>query len=198
MVRLSDEQVQNFFFRPHSFSLIYFTGDAYDSIPTFLTNCGYAIIREASYHASFFEILDAIAGMEGPRNTIVRKAAYRVSGGTVLLDPEMTVGVSHQTTIVQFCRDHEVDALVAIWERVSEAVIATHLSSNGLRADVCLMRGIFQKPPINPPVGIMQQAGPVGLATFLATAGAPIDAVFGSVSARVFTLDESTMYPVRH
>jgi hypothetical protein len=198
MVRLSDEQVRNFFFRPGSFSLIYFTGDVYDSIPTFLTNCGYAIIREASYHASFFEILDAIAGMEGPRNTIVRKAAYRVSGGTVLLDPEMTVGVSHQTTIVEFCRDHGVDALVAIWERVSETVIATHLSSNGLRADVTLQRGIFQEPPVNPPTSIMRQAGPGGLAAFLAAAAAPLDAVFGSASARVFTLDESAMYPNRH
>jgi hypothetical protein len=56
-------------------------------MPALLTRCGYSIIGEAQYHASFFAVVDAIEVAEGPRDTIVHKAAYQVSGGSVLLDP---------------------------------------------------------------------------------------------------------------
>ena len=51
------------------------------------------------------------------------------------------------------CAAHGADAFVAIWERVSESVIAQHIDANGVRANVVLTGGILQGTPINPPAG---------------------------------------------
>jgi hypothetical protein len=187
-----------FFFRERSFSLIYFPGAARDAVPALLIRCGYAIIGEAQFHASFLDVLDAIDVVEGPRNNIVRKAAYPISGGSVLLDPEMVVGLGHAEVIVQFCAEHRVDAFVAGWERVSEAVFARHIAAAGVLADVFLIGGAVQGTPVNPPARIIREPGPASLRDFLAAAGAPLDEMFGWVSAQLFKLDESVMSPRPH
>ena len=79
----------DFLARVPSFSLIYFTGDVYERLPSFLTECGYKILAEGKREDAFFDLIDVIDRVEA--RTIVSKAAYRVSGGTVLLDPEMVV-----------------------------------------------------------------------------------------------------------
>lgn len=180
----------SFFFRERSFSLIYFAGLTHDAMPDLLVRCGYSIISEAQYNAPFLEVIDVLD--EGPgNNNIVRKAAYQISGGRVLLDPEMVVAIGHPEVIAQLCAAHHANAFVAIWERVSESVIAQHIDANGVRAHVVLTGGILQDTPINPPAAIIKEPSPTGLGDFLAAAGAPLDEMFGSVSARLFKLEES-------
>lgn len=109
----------------------------------------------------------------------------------MLLDPEMVVAIGHPEVIAQACAAHGADAFVAIWERVSEAILAQHINANGVLVDVALVGGIFQKPPINPPATFLNAPTPASLKSFLAAAGASPDEMFGSVSARLFKLDES-------
>jgi len=187
----------SFFFRERSFSLIYFAGLTHDAMPDLLVRCGYSIISEAQYNAPFLEVIDVLDEVidvldEGPHdNNIVRKAAYQIPGGRVLLDPEMVVAIGHPEVIAQLCAAHRANAFVAIWERVSESVIAQHIDANGVRAHVVLTGGILQDTPINPPAAIIKEPSPTGLGDFLAAAGAPLDEMFGSVSARLFKLEES-------
>ena len=86
----------SFFSRERSFSLIYCAGLIHDAMPDLLVRCGYSIIAETQYDAPFLEVINAIEGFEEPRNKIVCKAAYDISGGGVLLDPEMVVATLHQ------------------------------------------------------------------------------------------------------
>jgi hypothetical protein len=113
----------------------------------------------------------------------------------VLLDPEMVVAFNHAEVIARLCAEYRADAFVAIWERVSETVVAQHIGANGVLANVALLRGTPQGTPINPPAGIISAPGPASLRVFLATAGASPNEIFGSVSARVFNLDESRPAP---
>jgi hypothetical protein len=156
----SSEISASFFFREQSFSLIYFAGMTLDAMPKLLVRCGYSIIDNALYNAPFLKVLDAIEVLDGQRNNIVRKAAYRISGGTVLLDPEMVVAFDHAEVIAQLCAEYRAEAFVAGWERVSETVFAQHIGANGVLADVVLIRGIPQGTPINPPAGIIRAPDP--------------------------------------
>jgi hypothetical protein len=183
-----DDVTTDFLTRVPSFSLIYFTGDVYEHVPALLIRCGYSIVAESSQSGSFFEIIDALGTVH--RQTIVHKAAYRVTGGTVLLDPEMVVGVS--PTLMPFCAERGVEAVVAIWERVSESVIATHLTGRGVLMDICTVAGQPQKPPINPPRQLAEQPGPYGLRAYLGAVGAPVDEVFGVIAVRAFELNETS------
>jgi hypothetical protein len=177
------------FFRERSFSLIYFAGMTHDAIPELLTRCGYSIVGETQYNAPFLQILNSVEVVEGPRRNIVHKAAYRISGGMVLLDPEMVVAFLHAKVIAWWCAEYRADAFVAGWERVSETVFVRHVGADGVLADVVLIRGTPQGTPINPPAGIMLAPNPASLRDFLAAAGASPDEVFGSVSARLFKLN---------
>jgi len=167
-------------------------------MPELLVRCGYSIIGEAQYNAPFLGVLNAIEVIEGPRNNIVHKAAYRISGGRVLLDPEMVVAFSHAEAVARLCAEHRADAFVAGWERVSETIFAQHIDSSGVLAKVVLIRGTPQGTPINPPAAIIKEPSPAGLRDFLATAGAPLHEMFGSVSARLFKLDGSGAIPHPH
>src|SRR5262249_18282105 len=95
----------------------------------------------------------------------------------------------------KFCAEHHAAAFAAGWERVSEAVFARHIDASGVRAHVILVRGTPKGTPINPPTGILRAPGPASLRDYLAAAGASPDEIFGSVSARVFKLDESGAIP---
>src|SRR5262249_31188855 len=96
----------SFFFRERSFSLIYFAGISHDAVTELLVRCGYSIIGDTQYNAPFLNVLDSIEGVEGPRNNIIRKAVYRISGGTVLLDPEMVVAFNHAEAIARLCAEY--------------------------------------------------------------------------------------------
>ena len=185
----------SFFFRERSFSLIYFAGMTDDAVPELLVGCGYSIVGDAQYNAPFVKVLDTINAVEGPRNNIVRKADYRISGGTVLLDPEMVVAFAHAEVVARLCAEYRTDAFVAGWERVSETLFARHIDAKGLLADVVLVRGALQGTPVHPPASIISAPSPASLRDFLAAAGAPPDEMFGSVSARLFKLDESGPVP---
>jgi hypothetical protein len=196
LVVQSGDTSASFLFRDRSFSLIYFAGMAHDAMPDLLVRCGYSIIGEAQYNASFQEVLNTIEVVEGPRKNIVRKAAYRISGGSLLLDPEMVVAFVHAGVIARLCAEYRAaDAFVACWERVSETVIARHIAANGVLANVVLIRGTLQGRQINPPAGIISAPSPASLRDYLAAAGAPTDEMFGSVSARLFKLDASDPVP---
>ena len=176
----------DFLGRVPSFSIIYFTGDVYEQVPTFLTRWGYSILSQASHRDSFFAVFDAL-GRSGSRS-ILHKATYRAAGGTVLLDPEMVMGVSRGELLDQFCAEQKVEALVAIWERVSETVIAQRRSGQGVLVDVCYVRGEPQIPPINAPQELVERPGPFALKAFLAAAAAPVGEVFGTISVWTFRL----------
>jgi hypothetical protein len=185
-----DDVTADFLARVPSFSLIYFAGDVYEHMPALLIRCGYSIIAESSERGSFFEIVDALGTVQD--QTIVQKAAYPVTGGTVLLDPEMVVGVSPPSTLMPFCAERGVEAVVAIWERVSESVIAKHLTGRGVLMDTCTVAGQPQKPLIDPPRQLTEQPDPYGLRAYLAAVGAPVDEVFGVISVRAFELNETS------
>jgi hypothetical protein len=110
----------------------------------------------------------------------------------------MIVGLSHAEIVARFCAEHRVEAFVGAWERVSETVFARQVAASGVLADVLLIRGALQGTPVNPPARIIREPGPASLKNFLAAAGAAADEVFGSVSARLFKLDESAMFPRPH
>jgi hypothetical protein len=183
-----------FFSREPSFSLIYFAGLTHDAMPELLVHCGYSIIDEKQYDAPFLKVLDTIEAFEGPRSNVVHKAAYRISGGRVLLDPEMVVAFRHADVIAQLCASYRADAFVAGWERVSETIFAQHIDASGVLAKVVLVRGIPQGTPIDPPAAIIRAPSPASLRDFLAAAGAPPDEMFGSVSAQLFTLREGARH----
>jgi len=172
-----------FLSREPSFSFLYFTGDVYEFIPGFLASCGYLVVAQGHCEAGFCDIYDAIGRMEGPRNSIVRKAAYRVPGGTVLLDPEMAVAGAHAKQIVRFCAEHHIEAFVAIWERYSQTIIGRHIGANGA----------VQGTLINPPPSLMNHTDPAPLKAFLAAASVPLDQIFATLSAWIFKLDQSPM-----
>ena len=183
----SGERVSSeFLFRVPSFSLIYFSGDVYDHIPTFLTRLGYSIVGRGNLEGEFPSVIDAL-GIGGKR-TVVHKAAYRVTGGTVLLDPEMVVGLSK--LVGEFCAGHSVEAVVSIWERVSETVIARRRSGDAVLSEFHSIGGRVIKPPTNVPKDLVDQPGPLALKAFLATAGVPVDEVFGWISVRAFKLGQ--------
>jgi hypothetical protein len=187
----SSDVSASFFFSERSFSLIYFANMTHNAIPELLVRCGYSIIGDTQYDAPFLNVLDSIEAVEGPHNNIVRKAAYGISGGTVLLDPEMVVALNHAEVIARLCAEYRADAFVAVWERVSATVLAKHIGANGVVANVVLVKGTPQDTSINPPAGIISAPGPASLRDFLATAGARPEEIFGSVSARLLKLDES-------
>jgi hypothetical protein len=191
----SSDITASFFFSERSFSLIYFAGMPQDALPELLVRCGYSIIGDTQYNAPFLQVLNSIERVEGPHRNIVRKAAYRMSGGMVLLDPEMVVAFNHAEAIARLCAEYRADAFVAVWERVSETVLARHIGANGVLANVVVVKGTLEGTPINPPAGIVSAPGPASLRDFLATAGARPDEMFGSVSARLFKLDESSPVP---
>ena len=76
--------------------------------------------RRGAVNAPFLKVINAIEVFEGPHNTIVHKATYQISGGTVLLDPEMVVAFFHAEVVARLCAEYHADAFVAGWERVSE------------------------------------------------------------------------------
>jgi hypothetical protein len=191
MTPSDDERTFRFLARVPSFSLIYFTGDVHEQIQTLLTSLGYSIVGQASDHGPFFQVLDGLGTDEN--RTIVHKAAYRVTGGTVLLDPEMVVGISRTEVVDRFCEEHEVEAIVAIWERYSETVIAARRSGQGPLVDAFFVRKRPQKLPMNAPPSLIEQPGPGSLRAFLAAAGAPVGELFGTISPVVYRLDESSM-----
>ena len=170
-----------FLSREPSFSFLYFTGDVYEFIPGFLASCGYSIVGQGHYEAGFGEIYGALRRIEGPRSNIVRKATYRVSAGTVLLDPEMVIVDIGREQIIRFCAEHHVEAFVAIWERYSQSIVSGHFGADGA----------VQGTSINPPPGIINHTDPTPLTAFLAAAGVPLDQIFATVSAWIFSLDES-------
>jgi hypothetical protein len=186
-----DERTNAFLESVPSFSLIYFTGDVYEQIPAFLIQWGYSILGQADQQGSFLQVFNALGRVGNQR--IVHKAVYRVAGGTVLLDPEMVMGVSRGDLMDQFCSEHEVETVVAIWERVSETVIAVRRSGQALLVDACFVRGEPQKPLINAPPDLVQQPSPASLKSFLVSIGAPVGQIFGSISAVVYRLDEANM-----
>lgn len=188
----SDEHIE-FWTREPSFSLIYFSGDVLDAMPVLLASCGWAIIAHGQHQGTHAEIVDAIGPVEGPQNSIVYKAVYPVPGGTVLLDPEMVVGVSYAGALARLCAERSVEAIVAIWERYSESISCKHIGAQGVLVDVYLMQGIMGEQPVNPPPSFLDQTGPGCLKAFLASAGAPLEAIFGNVTAAIYKLDESAM-----
>jgi hypothetical protein len=115
----------------------------------------------------------------------------------VLLDPEQVVGLINDNAITEFCAKHEVEAFVAIWERVSETIVARQFTSQGIRVDVMLMRGQSMNPPVNPPTDLLREPGPAGLKAFLASGHAPIGEVFGNISGALLKLDETLLAPKR-
>jgi hypothetical protein len=151
--------------------------------------------RRGAVNAPFLKVINAIEVFEGPHNNIVHKAAYQISGGTVLLDPEMVVAFFHAEVVARLCAEYRADAFVAGWERVSETIFAQHIDASGVRAKVVLILGTPQGTPINPPAGIVSAPSPARLRDYLTAAGAPRDEMFGSVSARLFKLDESSAIP---
>jgi hypothetical protein len=173
--------------REPSFSLVYFTGDVYGHMPEFLKDCNYAVLAERYVQAPFPELFDSIGDIEGLDNSIVYKATYKVPGGTILLDPEMVIR-GRTEELIRFCSKHLVEAFAAIWERYSETVDGRHLSRNGLHSDFTLMSGEFPEPPVNPPADLMSREGADAIKAFLASGGAPLEAVFGTISAWVFRL----------
>ena len=181
----------SFLFREPSFSFLFFTGNVCDVVPKLLANCGYDVtVGHRRYESTFFEISDAIRRMEGPRN-IAYKAVYQVPGGTVLLDPEMTVG-SYKDEIIESCSEHGIEVFVAIWERFSQSILCAHLAPGGASVDVCVMEGVMQGDAVNPPPSFLKQTDPACLKMFLVAAGVPLDSIFGKVSARVYKLTVSS------
>lgn len=181
----------SFFFREPSFSFLFFTGNVCDALPKLLANCGYDVtVGHKWYESTFFEISDAIRGIEGPRN-VAYKAVYQVPGGMVLLDPEMTVSV-YKDEIIDFCAEHGVEGFVAIWERFSQSILCTHLAPEGVSVDVCVMEGVMQGDAVNAPPSFLNQTDPACLKMFLLAAGVPLDAIFGKVLARVYKLTVSS------
>ena len=194
MTSSADKGDSAFLFRPSSFSLIYFTGEVGRRIEALLGSLGYAITGAANEDMPFAQAFDAIGGVEGPGNTIVYKAVYPVTGGTVLLDPEMTVGVARDDVLRKFCAGHGVEMFVVIWERFSQSTLARRITAEGVRTDVCIVDGKREGPLVNPPAELLASPGPDALIAFLSDAAAPVDEVFGMVRGWFLRLDEASIH----
>ncbi|HEV8015660.1 MAG TPA: hypothetical protein VGP48_09005 [Stellaceae bacterium] len=156
-------------------------------VPALLANCGYSIVEQTRYRSDFDDVTHIAS--QSPSRTLVYKAVYSVSHGTVLLDPEMVVGIANDQRIMQFCTEHRTRAVVAIWERVSQSVIAREITPQGVQVDLIVVEGKAQKA-LNPPPSLLREPSPARLKEFLASGGAPLDEVFGTISAPILKLDE--------
>jgi hypothetical protein len=173
----------SFLTRERSFALVYWTGDVYEHLPSFLQSCGYKILGDRLLTAPFLKVVDEVEDRKLPHGGVVLKAAYQVPGGTVVLDPEMAFD-AHEIT--GFCSVHHVEAFVAVWERFSQTTIAQHVTADGIRVDY-----VEQERAVIRNVGrreVLERVSSGGAKAILIEGGAQLEAVFGTVSARILTL----------
>ncbi len=191
MVLPLDDRLRRAFERPPTFSFVHFDGDVQNYILSLLERCGYRPISKTYFRAPFQDAFTALEKVEGPGNTIVKKGCYPVAGGTVLLDPEMIIGVSHAPQLEQFCKQQSVHATVVFWERVSESISHTVIGPEGIESKTFLFRGKPEGEQVKPSTVLLRDPTPKGLIQILAAAGIPVGQVFGDIDVWAFKLDES-------
>lgn len=185
-----DDRTTRAFERPPSFSFIYFDAQVLGAIPDLLLKCGYRPLGSAQFRAPFQEAYWALEPIEEPDNTIVHKGAFLVTGGTVLLDPEMVIGHSNEEQVRAFCDVHSATATVIIWERVSETVAYLEITPDGRASSTLLIRGEPEGPQVAPRQSLRRKPDPEGLRDALQAAGVPCEEVFGEVDLWALKLDE--------
>ena len=196
MARSDSQSSGSFVSESPSFSVLYFIGDVRDDLRSLLTDCNYRIVGRASCSGSFFDLLDRIS--RSPARTIVYKAAYSISSGAVLVDPEMLIGTVDDGPLQAFCKKHRTIARVAIWERFTRSIIARQISANGIEIDFQSIAGATPRKPLNAPPDLVRWPEPGRLLEFLAADGVQTDQIFGNVLAQIFTLDEAKLAPSSH
>src|SRR6202008_2036674 len=113
--------------RPTSFSMVLFRGDVSKDIPKLLETCQYKIVESSAARTNFPDLYAKLPPPSGPMNSIVSKAYCTINGCTVLCEPEM-VFINYSKELAQFCSEHSTEAVVVIWERVSETAALSQIS----------------------------------------------------------------------
>lgn len=183
-----DERTKRAFERPPSFSLIYFRGNVLRALPSLFDACGYRPLGNATLEEVYWSLED----VEEPSAGVVRKAAYYVPGGTVLLDPEMALGFTNETALQAFLRDAASTAVVALWERVSETAAILVFGPDGLESRTLLIRGEPEGEQVSPRPQLQADATASGLRAAMGGVGLPVEAIFGEVEAWGVELDDGS------
>ena len=178
-----DDRTRNAFTREASFSLIHFRGNVLEALPQLLDGCGYRPVENATLAGPFEEVYWSLQDAEDPETPTMRKAAYLVPGGTVLMDPEMVIGFSHADVLQQFCVDTGSVAVVALWERVSESALVLTVTSAGVRSRTFLIRGQPEGEQVAPNANLAASPDATGVRQVMASLAIPVDSVFGNVEA---------------
>ena len=186
---LDKERITQMLERSPSFSLLAIPGDVGSEIPTFLSACGYEVLRTGSYSGSFAEIYDGIGQPSGPDNSIVQKAWFMAAGNTILLDPEMVL-VTETAKLSDMAAKAGDAVKVAIWERVSESVALVEVGPQGIVRQSWYCQGEQSDEAINAHQEIIDQPDSAGLKLALAGYGLSEDVLFGEVDAAIVELQE--------
>ena len=148
------------------------------------------MLRSTTEHRGSFSDLYADLSHDGDDRHVVRKAWFRASGYTVLVDPEMVL-FTETERLAEISRKAGGAVIAAIWERGSETVILAELGPEGLRRQSSYCQGIANDDEHRG--GHPQLAeNPTreGLLAALAVYGLRDEAMFGHVEATVVELQE--------
>ena len=127
---LDHKRLTNGMMRAPSFSLVIFAGDVGAEVPSLFEAQSYATVAQETKRGSLSMLYSQLDDRLKSDPDIVRKGIVVAPGFTVLADPEMVVG-SDEKSMIEFCRIHQTMAIVLIWERMSETVLAMEYDASG-------------------------------------------------------------------
>jgi hypothetical protein len=185
----TSERTKNFFQRPSSFSLVLFKGDVANDLPKLLENCRYKVLKSSAVKTNFPDLYANLPAPNGPKNALVSKAFCRLSGYTVLCEPEMVL-FTNSKELARFCSEHSTEIIAAIWERVSETVSLTQISAAGVTRQTFYIAGKPEGEQKQPHKPIQDDPTNKGLLRALAELGVPLSELNGEVEATILSLQE--------
>jgi hypothetical protein len=185
----TNERTKNFFRRPPSFSFVLFKGDVSKDIPKLLERCGYKVLESSVVKTNFPDLYANLPAPSGPKNTLVSKAYCRISGYTVLCEPEMVL-FTNSKELAQFCSEHSTEITAAIWERVSETVSLSQIAASGVTSQTFYIAGKVEGEQKQPHKLIQDNPSDEGLLHALAELGIPLSELNSEVEATILKLQE--------
>lgn len=158
-----------------SFSLVCITGDASEHMEALMDGLGYVGLRGTRVQCSFEDASAFLLDTPLDQPELVRKGWFRTPTHTVLMDPEMVVGVNVEVW-TQLAQMVEGTVVVALWERVSHSVLVAEIGPEGLRRRTSRVEA---KPTVSEEVRphelLIENPNDVGVCALLASMGIQLD-----------------------
>lgn len=144
-VKKEDKNVNgcSFMYKPQSFSFIFFEGDVKNEIIDFFRKTDYKILSKeiivGEYKLLENELEKRKLDTPIENKNIVYKELFKYGGYTVLVDPEMVVS-TFEAELAEFSKNKSVKITCATWERYSQTVMLSTISSTGITSNTELLK----------------------------------------------------------